>query len=249
MNKFLEPSPITGSYWDDARGPVGFLGAAAKQVLERAPKKQHGISKSIDRMHDICCAFAALTKLAHTGQAGLDISKLYERSTEAARKFTPYMDEVFRREYANWRHYIEPRDDPCWYCRMSSAGQPCDVCLGSGKIRFVGLEDHADRQTRAVRIAFVAHRLINKFTTTPQPSAVFLRNMTDIFDAGVVEAQKAGLSERYLMDLEYSWRFYAIARRQPTHVNEQLFLAFQAAWEAGQYDFARQMVRTNVTSP
>jgi hypothetical protein len=249
VSPFLQPSPITGSYWDDARGPIGFLGAVTKFVWDQTLVKRKQISTAITQIHDASCTFAAQPEIVHTGEQGLVLSRIYEQVQIARRALSPYIDMLFSGSFENWRRNVEAYDADCYYCVLN--GKPsvgCQRCGGTGTVHRPAMANDEPPHGRAVRIAFVTHELISKVVTTPQQHQSFLQRLTDVFDAGVVEAQAAGIPEKKLLTLEYSWRFYAVARRMPTDDDEELFLAFQAAWEAQHYDFARQLVTTNVTA-
>jgi hypothetical protein len=52
-------------------------------------------------------------------------------------------------------------------------------------------------------------------------------------------AKYAGITQEELNRQTWVWRFFACGRRMP--LNETVLYAFQAAWEIGQYDFARSI--------
>lgn len=247
---FLQPSPITGSYWGDARGPVGFLGGVSNLIMDNLVAVRKDVRQTIAKAHDAACVFAALPVLAYTGEEGLVMSRAYEAAQETERRVVPLLDDLFKMNHTHWRSFVMPSEDPCYYCGPGGL-QPnvadCDYCDGSGVRTYEGQRNDVHLGQRALRVAFLTTRVIRRVVTTRDTRQVS-DELNNLLDAGVVEAQAADIPHEVLEKLELAWRFYAVAKRMPKDDEEELFLAFQAAWDAGNYDFAAEMVQLHEAS-
>jgi hypothetical protein len=104
------------------------------------------------------------------------------------------------------------------------------------------MENDASLPLRAVRIAHATMQTIRKVVTNPHVVDIGSDMIDAYFDAGLIEAEAAGIPREKLEQMIATWRFQAVARREPYSNDEELFLAFQAAWDAGAFAFAKAMV-------